>query len=325
MFKFSVPSKTFLIGEYAVLQGSSGILVGTFPRFEAKIKKVEVQENGFIEGLSPQGPSMDFLKDNIDVFSSYSIMFHDPHEGKGGLGWSSAQFIMLYALREWIRNGQVLPDINPKALLEEYLKYSWNGQGWAPSGLDVLCQLQGGILQVTAPKKYQDSKLLSVLIEEYHHYKDWPFQDISFCLLRTGTKVATHAHLSGLNSINFGELARFSLLTGESLKVKDEELFLDCINQFRESLINQHLVDPNSVKLYSLLQERPEVLAYKGCGALGADVILVINVRELMSDFMDWARENDFDIIATSEDVSRGLTVEELMESDDLDLAEEKA
>lgn len=320
MYKFSCPSKTFLTGEYAVLQGGSGILVGTFPRFEAKVKKVSTSQNGFIEGLSPQGPSMDFLKDNIDLFSSYSIHFHDPHEGKGGLGWSSAQFIMLYAMKKWILNDQVLPNIDPKELLEVFLKYAWNGQGWAPSGLDVLCQLKGGILQVTAPKKFENSKILSVMIEDYQEYINWPFQDISFCLLRTGTKVATHAHLSGLNSINFSELAKFSKLTGESLKVKDEELFLDCINQFRESLISQYLVDPNSVKLYSMLQDRPEVLAYKGCGALGADVILVITVKELIGDFLDWAKSIDFEIIATSNDVSRGLTVEEMVEAHDVSL-----
>ncbi len=324
MFKFSVPSKTFLTGEYAVLQGGSGVLVGTFPRFEAVIRKVDADRDGMIEGLSLQGPAMDFLKNNIDIFSSYSISFYDPHEGKGGLGWSSAQFIMLYALKAWIKNDQVLPDIKPTELLEEFLRYAWNGQGWAPSGLDVLCQLQGGILQVTAPKKFENSKILSVLIEDYKHYANWPFQDISFCLLRTGTKVATHAHLSGLSSINFSELAKYSLLTGESLEVKDEELFLDCVNQFRESLINQQLVDSNSVGLYSHLQERPEVLAYKGCGALGADVILVITIKELMSDFMDWAEENDFEVIATSNDVSSGLTVENLTSGDDMHVAGSK-
>ena len=106
MFKFSVPSKTFIIGEYAVLEGGPGILIGTAPRFDAFVQENVENAESVIEGLSSHGPAMDFLKDHLDLFSKYSMKFHDPHNGKGGLGWSSAQFVLLYTIREWIVHGQ---------------------------------------------------------------------------------------------------------------------------------------------------------------------------------------------------------------------------
>tara|TARA_B100001248_G_scaffold262722_1_gene261560 strand:+ start:1675 stop:2628 length:954 start_codon:yes stop_codon:yes gene_type:complete len=317
MYKFSVPSKTFLIGEYSVMQGGTGLLVGTHPRFEAFVEKVNPGEEATYEGFSQAGPAMSYLKDHINAFAEYSVRIHDPHYAKGGMGWSSAQFVILYALNQWIQNQGKDLVIDRKQILEDYLHYAWNGEGWAPSGLDVVCHLEGGLMQVTAPRKIVSNRIESVILEDYYHFNEWPLSDLDFCLIRTGKKVATHAHLSNLNAIELTKLSEISSQAAESLKQKNEEKFLSCIQEFRENLIEQSLVEPRTLQIFQHLHERPEVLTYKGCGALGADVILVIVISDLLQDFKDWVAQEDYEWLASSQDITKGLLVEEMKDEEE--------
>ena len=75
MYQLSCPSKTFLIGEYAVLDGGHGVVVSTGPRFKMKFHEIEEGEESYIKGLSPQGPPMEFLKKHLSLFSHFSIEF----------------------------------------------------------------------------------------------------------------------------------------------------------------------------------------------------------------------------------------------------------
>ncbi len=52
--EFSVPCKTFILGEYAVLKGGPGILVGTEPRFilQAKYSDTPEEIESRVESLS---------------------------------------------------------------------------------------------------------------------------------------------------------------------------------------------------------------------------------------------------------------------------------
>lgn len=316
MYQLSCPSKTFLIGEYAVLDGGHGVVVSTGPRFRVDFKEVAKEEESYVKGLSPQGPPMDFLKDNLDIFSHFAMDMHDPHEHKGGFGWSSAQFLFLYMIKEWVRQAKpdILPKIDRAALLEEFLAYSWDGDGWAPSGLDVLSQLEGKILFLQSPRKIIDGKVAPIEFSEYHQIKDWPFEDIQFVLLRTGKKVATHSHLSNLQGIRTSSLGKLAEESGKSLLDKDEEEFIRTINQYKNDLREQDLVDPASWNTQQELMQRPEVLAIKGCGALGADVLLVIVVTELLEDFLEFIEEEEFLVVGTSETITEGLSFSKIVE-----------
>ncbi|MFK8138452.1 MAG: hypothetical protein AB8E15_08840 [Bdellovibrionales bacterium] len=311
MLQLSCPSKSFLIGEYAVLEGGHGIVVGTGPRFVCKASAVSEGDESSISGVSPAGPAMDFLKDNLECFSKWKIQMEDPHNGGGGFGWSSAQFLFLYTLNEMVKSEsfESLPDINPSRLLEDFLRYSWDGEGWAPSGLDILSQLEGGILNIQSPRKVEDGKLRPIEMGTYDKLGQWPFDDIQFVLMRTGNKIATHTHLSNLDSIGSSILGKLSEDAGSSLLDKNEESFISSINDFREALRDQDLVDPSSWNFQTQILQRPEVLAIKGCGALGADVILAVVVSELLVDFEEWANEADFQIVANSKEIQLGLTV----------------
>lgn len=307
---FLLPSKTFLIGEYAVLDGGMGILVSTRPNFSMLFNKSKPSEKSIIEGLSKKGPAIEFLKDHLDIFSNYEIEFRDPHLGRGGFGWSGAQFLFLYALKLWHEQGQQpgkLPSINRNKILKEYLSYAWDGEGWAPSGLDIVAQIYGGILNVSAPRKLEQGKILDITVDKLERIEKWPFTGIDFCLLRTGSKIATHNHLSSLKNIELGRLCKISKNAGDSLKSRDEEYFISSIKEFKEELKEQALVDPTSLKMIREIEERPEVLVAKGCGALGADVLLVILVKELKSEFIEWAESEDFIVVASSKSLEEGL------------------
>lgn len=316
MYQLSCPSKTFIIGEYAVLDGGHGVVVGTGPRFEMRFKEVDEGEESFIKGLSPQGPPMDYLKKHLDFYSDLQIELFDPHEHRGGFGWSSAQFLFLYVLKHWVEEGkkEVLPTISREKLLECFLEYSWNGDGWAPSGLDILSQYDGGLLFLQSPRKVVDGQLEPIEFGDYHRLENWPFDEIQFCLMRTGNKIATHSHLSNLQHIGTASLAKIAHDVGQSLLAKDEEEFIAGINNFREDLREQDLVDPSSWHTQQDLLQRPEVLAVKGCGALGADVLLLVLVDELMDDFLEWAEEEDYMVIGDSRNIHEGLHFSEWIE-----------
>ena len=309
MYQISCPSKTFLIGEYAVLEGGHGVVVSTGPRFSAQFRVIGDQEESYIRGLSPQGPAMDFLKDHLKIFSRLAIEMQDPHQHKGGFGWSSAQFLFLYALRQWWRAGrpEQLPALDRSDLLKSFLDYSWDGSGWAPSGLDILSQLEGQLLFLQSPRKVIDGMVAPIEFSEYHQIQAWPFSDIQFVLLRTGRKIATHSHLSSLQQLGTASLGKCAEDAGRSLLDRNEEAFIAAINEFRELLRDQDLLDPQSWNTQQELLQRPEVLAIKGCGALGADVLLCIVVSELLEDFLEYVEEEDFVVVGTSLTIAEGL------------------
>lgn len=314
MYRISAPSKTFLLGEYAVLDGGHGLIIGSQPRFIMDFSIIDEGEESSVEGISPAGPVMDYLKDHLDIFSNFQIKMIDPHEGKGGFGWSSAQFLFLYALKKMYEaNDYMKPaQISKEELLQEFLNYSWDGKGWAPSGLDIISQLEGGILFLQSPRRVENGELLPIEFGNYQKISEWPFKELDFCLVRTGNKLATHTHLSNLQDMDTDALSKIAKSAGESLITGDEELFLEKVNEFRDSLLQQDLVDPNSWSFIQTLMKRPEVLAVKGCGALGADVILCIVVPELREQFEEWVESEEHKVVANNQTLSPGLTLEKV-------------
>ena len=68
----SFPSKTFLIGEYAVMEGAPAILVNTQPRFKFHIQHPVKKKSHPFHKNSPAGL---FIEENKKVFSSVSIQY----------------------------------------------------------------------------------------------------------------------------------------------------------------------------------------------------------------------------------------------------------
>ncbi|HEV2614086.1 MAG TPA: hypothetical protein VGV92_05200 [Gammaproteobacteria bacterium] len=214
--KILCPSKTFLIGEYAVLSGGPAILLATPP-----------------------------------YFSWDNEGFYDPYDGLGGFGASGAEFVIA-AKRQGV--------VDAWKLLDSYKKKSLAG-----SGADVVCQWTGGMTYFYAREK---------IIERIN----WPFENLVIGLIHTGYKIKTHEHLEKLSQNNFSGLEKIVLDCLGSVQRKDQRLFLEAINNYYLELDKLGLVaDTTKVLLNKLKTNTPNIiLASKGCGAMGADVVLVM-------------------------------------------------
>ena len=107
---------------------------------------------------------------------------------------------MLEALKSYVTETY----LDDSELLSKYVSLAWNGQGSPPSGADLIAQRHGGLCFY-----HKAARKLEVLA--------WPFSDLSFGLIHTGNKLATHAHLQTLPSMDGSKLGEIALLTVESL------------------------------------------------------------------------------------------------------------
>src|SRR5690606_39000184 len=103
------PSKTFLLGDYLSLLGGPALLLNTEPRFQGLLESIQptVKSSAIADkiqaiepypGIHPQSPAGKFLQRHASDFADCNLTFFDPHQGAGGFGASSAQFLMVYAL-----------------------------------------------------------------------------------------------------------------------------------------------------------------------------------------------------------------------------------
>ncbi len=98
--KWLIPAKTFLLGEYAALAGQSAVLLTTSPCFELSLSK----EAG-LHGIHPDSPAGRWWKENAQ--SEVGLQWHDPYQGCGGLGASSAQFLGAYLASMYLQKRDI--------------------------------------------------------------------------------------------------------------------------------------------------------------------------------------------------------------------------
>lgn len=260
--RLSVPSKSFFLGEYLALTGGWSLLAATLPRFGLRV----VEGSGAVRGVASGSPAGRFIAAHSDVFSRTDIEFVDPHSGTGGWGASAAQFLMCYAARQRMRENAAdagAMDIAVDRMLADFLEVAWDGRGIAPSGADVVAQLEGGVVEF--------SKATGVVRKH-----TWPFDDLEFYFVPTGNKVATHEHLRNLRSIDVSVLSDCANTACEALRSRNSEQFIAAMRGYATELERQSLVHPATYSLLRRIDALPGVLARKGCGALGADVVVAI-------------------------------------------------
>ncbi|MGE0634498.1 MAG: hypothetical protein AB7O96_18930, partial [Pseudobdellovibrionaceae bacterium] len=239
-----------------------------------------------------------FYSENQDVFSSFSLEFTDPYEGRGGFGASTAQFAMLYALKTWKDTILLEPErqLDLRELLEDYKKQAWSGEGLPPSGADLVAQVRGGLTYFEKNK----SKLKSW---------SWPFSKLDFAVVPTGFKMPTHEHLRRLSANHFASLEGPVYSAVESLKSADQESFVRAIRAFRAELRKLELTATSTESLLKDLEKVPEVLAAKGCGAMGADVLMVFFEKDHRYKVLECLRGKNLYPVATSESLSDGIRI----------------
>lgn len=277
--RLEIPAKTFLVGEYAALAGASAIILTTSPCFE-----LSLAAGNQLEGIHPDSPAGRLWA------HSQGLVWRDPYQGLGGLGASSAQFIGAYLLSCELQN------IEPtqKALLDAYYQCSWQGVGLKPSGYDLIAQLQNRCVYINQNQQ---------LINSYA----WPFKDISFLLLHSGQKLATHNHLQKASlPHSIDQLSATVEFAKEAFEQIDSEKLIQAVTRYGEQLENLGLVAAHSQEHLHYFKSQSEVLAAKGCGALGADVLLLIVPSNNLKSKEKNLAEEGWILLATSNDLYTG-------------------
>jgi mevalonate kinase len=279
--KWQIPAKTFLLGEYAAIAGASAIVLTTSPCFT-----MELATSNQKACVHPDSPAGKWWA-NYSQFSQ-NLSWLDPYFGKGGLGASSAQFLGAYLASCYLEHKTACLEV----MLDAYYLSAWQGQGLRPSGYDVLAQSQHQCVYINRQKK---------IIQSY----PWSFRDISFLLLHTGKKLPTHHYLQTTaltNAINL--LSNIVDEAKIAFEEKDSEKIVFAVNAYQQCLTTHKLTAQHSLeKLQYLKKTCPNILAAKGCGAMGADVLLIILPSSDLEEQVKMLTTKGWDILASSNDM----------------------
>lgn len=294
----SVPGKSFLLGEYLAMDGGPSILLATKPRFELHVRSymsgemaTESEASPF-SLLSPAGRLFSALRERTQKIN---FTFYDPHEARGGLGASSAQWALLYAWStNLMKEAWPAPRLSWQNLLQAYRASAWDGVGNAPSGADVVAQLSGGVTFFDGA-----SSRAEIL--------RWPFADVGFSLLRTGNKLATHLHLKELQMPPLSEFKTLVLEAKIAIESSDVSGLARAINGYATELNKYKLVANETSLLLRRVSDELPLLAAKGCGAMGVDVVLLLHSLSEQSVVAKWAQEMGLQVVGTQDDLDVGL------------------
>lgn len=257
---FEIPSKTFVIGEYLAINGTASMVLATEPSFYVKITKDKLY------GFHSDSPAGQLKKKYSLNDSGYS--FFDPHEGRGGFGRSTAEYLSVY-LNHWLReNGESHFTESILSHLEDFVgEYqSLCGNDYKPSGADLVAQVCGGLCW------YDGMNFVAEKLP-------WPFPGYDIYIFHTGKKLATHEHLSDLKDQPLRPLIPILVAARTSLDQENLRVFCESLNFYYDSLNELGLSDKAIYKNVETLRQAPEVLAAKGCGAMGVDTVLVIGEK----------------------------------------------
>lgn len=278
---WKIPTKTFLLGEYAALAEKSAIILTTSPYFEVSL----IDREGLV-GIHPSSPAGLLWQKN--KITGHGLQWKDPYQGIGGLGASSAQFIGSYLAICYLKKR--LPSL--EKMIEAYYESAWLGKGLKPSGYDVIAQSQFGLVYINKEKK---------LIKTYR----WPFSDLRFFLIHTGVKLATHEHLQ--TTVLPQQMDNLADLVDEAKHAfmnRDSAQLIESINRYHQQLMELNLVAPHSQELLARLRAFPEVITAKGCGALGADILLVLVAKHDAKSLRNQLNLQKWKILAEEENLT---------------------
>ena len=278
--KWAIPAKTFLLGEYAALAGGPAIVLTTSPCFE-----LTLSDTPGLQGIHPASPAGQYWARGSHV--SKGLHWHDPYQGRGGLGASSAQFLGAYFASMHLQNQA----IHQQTLLDAYMQISRLGEGLPPSGYDVLAQSLSGCVYIDRQK---------AICQTY----TWPFKDIAFILLHTGQKLATHHHLQTLDlPIQVDRLAVIVEQAKHAFECMDSQCLIDAVNAYHQQLAQMNLVAEHSLKHIKAFKEETDILAAKGCGAMGADILLLVVPTKKQLKLSKRLSSMGWNIVGTSTDL----------------------
>lgn len=273
------------------MEGAPAVLVNTKPRFCFEVR----EGKNFNSSFHPDSPAGQWLKKHPQI--KYHIKSYDPHNSQGGFGFSSTQFCLVYLLSKMLDEGRVLkegqiPEINLLRMWKDYRSLNFNGP--LPSGADALSQWVGQVC-LFSPEPFNISAL------------GWPFKDLNFFLIRTGVELNTWEHLKEIRNSGFSELTDIVKGALLSVKSKNAKEFILALNEYSACLEKKSLVHNNTSLLLNKMKKIKPVIAAKGCGAMGAEVVAVFfhpkDQREIESALIGYS------IIAHRGDLTCGVNI----------------
>ncbi len=285
---FTAPSKTFLVGEYAVLGAAPALIINTTPRFALVATKGPTS----FGDLHPDSAAGRWVKQRAPLLEGWNLEFQDPHNRQGGFGASSSQFIFVHCLTTYLQSSfaKITEVFDKQAVWNDHQVLT-DHRG---SGADVLAQIQGQIAYVDVSSQY--TKGLS-----------WPYPELSFGIVRTHQKIATHEHLKHVDRQQMSLLVRPAQACVESFGTSSSEVFVGRLKAFSNTLKEFSLQAPAALTLIRMFEEQPWCLLVKGCGALGADTILYIYPTEEKEKVAAFLKKQRLNLVATVADLSPGL------------------
>ena len=279
---WQIPAKTFLLGEYAAIAEGSAIILTTTPCFRLSLNSMEGPNT-----MHPDSPAGLWLSKH--AIPQTKLTWTDPYQGRGGLGASSAQFLASYLASCQIHN----KPFDMQTMLNAYYACAWSGVGLKPSGYDVIAQSLAGCVFINKQKG---------IIHSY----PWPFNDLSFILIHTGSKLATHEHLKEtVLPQSTDSLSNVVDEAREAFEQTNSQQLINSINNYHKKLTELDLVAKHSLDYINAFTQWPEILASKGCGALGADVLLLLCARKDREIISEKLHAQSWLILATEENLKK--------------------
>jgi mevalonate kinase len=289
-FEMSAPSKTFLTGEYAVLAGGPALVLNTAPRFRFHAVKDRSLGEAEISGIPEGSPAHVWLRQRQPLLEGWKIDFQDPHDKRGGFGASGAQFLFVHTFTTLLQSAGRSPQLNPADIFNDYQVCS-KGSG---SGADILAQLKGGASRIDVKEVSGEGG-------------DWPYPELGFGIARTGSKLPTHLHLQTLKRESLKELIAPAADCARSFGVDSWRDFAAKVKNYEEALRGLGLQAQRTIELLAAYKSRPWCLAAKGCGAWGADTILILFPKEHASEAAHFSESQGMPFVAT--ELTGGLEV----------------
>lgn len=291
--ELSIPGKTFLAGEYLALLGGPAITIATEPKFKLIIK--EMPQTGSLL-FHPQSPAGKYYAFHEDFFKDYHLEFVDPYQA-GGFGSSSAQFAMLHTffnLKEKVFS-EAEKFFDWHLLLKDYRDFAAY-EGRPPSGADIVGAAAGGVTWFNRSQGHLQTFA-------------WPFEDLEFFICLTGQKVPTHEHIAQLDFEKIKSLENSFGSFLQSLQQIDSQSFVNSLKNWSEALIEHNLCVESSLEILAQIKKSPDVLVAKGCGALGADVVLVIAEMQNSEELRKYLKSLNLNVVADSSQLATGLQI----------------
>lgn len=193
-------------------------------------------------------------------FDPSTVLFTDPHQGQGGFGGSSAEFLAVIA------QDQTKTSFKEAECWKARDMYLSVASG---SGVDVLVQAFGsGEENLLVAVDLEGKKLKPMNI---------PSLNAELKLFRTGQKLATHEHLKKVEPPHPDDLAPLVHKAEGAFFKKDKKLFAEAMNGYGTAMAAAGLLAAHSAAAVKDAMEIPGLLAAKGCGAMGADVIALLH------------------------------------------------